>query len=62
MKLLRDLRESTRLLFLYEVIANRHTRLRTIAERLDMPPAERLHRTVIEWNATAPFREATMVS
>ncbi len=36
MKLLRDLRESTRLLFLYEVIANRHTRLRTIAERLDM--------------------------
>ncbi len=36
MKLLRDLRESTRLLFLYEVIASRHTRLRTIAERLDM--------------------------
>ena len=36
MRLLRDLRESTRLLFLYEVLANRHTRLRTIAERLDM--------------------------
>lgn len=36
MKLLRNLRESTRLLFLYEVIANRHTRLRTIADRLEM--------------------------
>lgn len=36
MKLLRDLRESTRLLFLYEVLANRHTRLRTVAERLGM--------------------------
>lgn len=36
MRLLRDLRETTRLLFLYEVIANRHTRLRTIAERLEM--------------------------
>ncbi|MGQ0798473.1 MAG: hypothetical protein ACT4OI_11545, partial [Methanobacteriota archaeon] len=36
MTILRDLRESTRLLFLYEVTANRHTRLRTIAEALDM--------------------------
>ena len=36
MTILRDLRESTRLLFLYEVTANRHTRLRTIAERLEM--------------------------
>ncbi len=36
MTLLRDLRETTRLLFLYEVIANRHTRLRTVAERLGM--------------------------
>jgi putative transcriptional regulator len=33
---LRDLRESTRVLFLHEVTANRHTRLRTIAERLEM--------------------------
>ncbi|HYM41007.1 MAG TPA: hypothetical protein VEY12_12840 [Thermoplasmata archaeon] len=33
---LRDLRESTRILFLQEVTANRHTRLRTIAERLGM--------------------------
>jgi putative transcriptional regulator len=36
MELLRDLRASTRLLFLYEVTTNRHTRLRTIAERLGM--------------------------
>lgn len=36
MAILRDLRESTRLLFLHEVTANRHTRLRTIAERLEM--------------------------
>ena len=36
MALLRDLRESTRLLFLHEIIANRHSRLRTIAERLGM--------------------------
>src|SRR3989442_11934028 len=36
MALLRDLRATTRLLFLYEVTTNRHTRLRTIAERLDM--------------------------
>ena len=33
---LRDLKESTRILFLHEVTANRHTRLRTIAERLGM--------------------------
>jgi len=36
MVILRDLRESTRLLFLYEVTTQRHTRLRTIAERLGM--------------------------
>lgn len=36
MNVLRDLRESTRVLFLHEVTANRHTRLRTIAERLEM--------------------------
>lgn len=36
MNLLRDLKENTRILFLHEVTANRHTRLRTIAERLDM--------------------------
>lgn len=36
MQILRDLRESTRLLFLYEVTANRHGRLRTIAEALGM--------------------------
>ncbi len=36
MVILRDLRESTRLLFLYEVTANRHSRLRTIADRLGM--------------------------
>lgn len=36
MDLLRDLRASTRLLFLYEVTTSRHTRLRTIAERLGM--------------------------
>ncbi len=36
MVILRDLRESTRLLFLYEVTTHRHTRLRTIAERLGM--------------------------
>ena len=36
MNLLRDLRESTQVLFLHEVSANRHTRLRTIAERLGM--------------------------
>lgn len=36
MELLRNLRMSTRLLFLYEVTTSRHTRLRTIAERLGM--------------------------
>lgn len=36
MNVLRDLRESTQVLFLYEVTANRHTRLRTIAEQLGM--------------------------
>lgn len=36
MNVLRDLRESTQVLFLHEVTANRHTRLRTIAERLEM--------------------------
>lgn len=36
MAVLRNLRETTRLLFLHEVTANRHTRLRTIAERLEM--------------------------
>ena len=36
MNVLRNLRETTRILFLYEVTANRHTRLRTIAERLEM--------------------------
>lgn len=36
MNVLRNLRESTRVLFLHEVTANRHTRLRTIAERLGM--------------------------
>ena len=36
MELLRDLRETTRLLFLQEVTTDRHTRLRTIAERLHM--------------------------
>ncbi|MCI4371760.1 MAG: hypothetical protein L3J78_03840, partial [Thermoplasmata archaeon] len=36
MELLRNLRTSTRLLFLYEVTTTRHTRLRTIAERLGM--------------------------
>ncbi len=36
MNVLRDLRESTRILFLHEVTADRHTRLRTIAERLAM--------------------------
>ncbi len=36
MNVLRDLRESTRILFLHEVTANRHTRLRTIADRLGM--------------------------
>jgi putative transcriptional regulator len=36
MELLRNLRVSTRLLFVYEVTASRHTRLRTIAERLGM--------------------------
>ncbi len=34
MTVLRNLRESTRILFLHEVTANHHTRLRTIAERL----------------------------
>lgn len=34
--LLRNLRETTRLLFLLEVTTNRHSRLRTIAEQLDM--------------------------
>lgn len=34
--MLRNLRMSTRLLFLYEVTTSRHTRLRTIAERLGM--------------------------
>jgi putative transcriptional regulator len=36
MNVLRDLKESTRVLFLLEVTANRHSRLRTIAERLEM--------------------------
>jgi putative transcriptional regulator len=36
MNLFRDLRESTRLLFLYEVTTSHHTRLRTIADRLGM--------------------------
>jgi putative transcriptional regulator len=36
MAILRDLKESTRLLFLYEVTSNQHTRLRTIAEALGM--------------------------
>lgn len=36
MNVLRDLRETTRILFLQEVTANHHTRLRTIAERLGM--------------------------
>jgi putative transcriptional regulator len=36
MNLLRDLRASTRLLFLYEVTTSHHTRLRTIADRLGM--------------------------
>lgn len=36
MNLLRDLRETTRILFLHEAAANRHTRLRTIAEPLGM--------------------------
>lgn len=36
MELLRDLRETTRVLFLQEVTSNRHTRLRTIADRLGM--------------------------
>lgn len=36
MNLLRDLRETTRILFLHEVASNRHTRLRTIAEPLGM--------------------------
>ena len=36
MNVLRDLRVSTQVLFLHEVTANRHTRLRTIAERLGM--------------------------
>lgn len=36
MTVLRDLRESTRMLFLHEVTSNRHTKLRTIAERLGM--------------------------
>jgi putative transcriptional regulator len=36
MELLRDLKGSTRVLFLYEVTTSRHTRLRTIAERLGM--------------------------
>lgn len=36
MEILRDLRQTTRLLFLLEVTASRHSRLRTIAERLGM--------------------------
>lgn len=36
MNVLRDLRESTQVLFLHEVSASRHTRLRTIADRLGM--------------------------
>ena len=36
MELLRNLRTSTRLLFLYEVTTSHHTRLRTIGERLGM--------------------------
>ena len=36
MNVLRDLRESTQVLFLHEVSASHHTRLRTIADRLGM--------------------------
>ena len=36
MTILRDLRATTRLLFLQEITSNRHTRLRTIADRLDI--------------------------
>src|SRR5256886_17097592 len=36
MELLRNLRASTRVLFLYEVTTSRHSRLRTIVERLGM--------------------------
>ena len=36
MELLRNLRQSTEVLFLHEVCTNRHTRLRTIAARLGM--------------------------
>jgi len=36
MRLLRDVRESTKLLILQEVTAHRHSRLRTIAEKLDI--------------------------
>lgn len=36
MELLRDLRASTRLLFLFEVTTTHHTRLRTIGDRLGM--------------------------
>src|SRR5256886_15877437 len=46
MELLRNLRMSTRLLFLYEVTTSHHTRLRTIGERLGMTiqgPSEYAH-------------------
>lgn len=36
MRILRDVRESTKLLILQEVTAHRHSRLRTIAEKLDI--------------------------
>jgi putative transcriptional regulator len=36
MKVLRDVREATKLLILKEITARRHSRLRTVAERLDI--------------------------
>ena len=36
MKLLRDVREATKLLILKEITSRRHSRLRTIADRLDI--------------------------
>ena len=36
MKLLRDIRETTKLLILHELTARRHSRQRTIADRLDI--------------------------
>lgn len=36
MKLLRDIREGTRLLLLLEITTGRHTRLKTLAEKLDL--------------------------